>query len=410
MNWLTSSPHSRWLESETDRLLGFGLHSRVPSGGFARQTDSGAAQEGPAELWLTCRMIHVYALGQLLGRPGCTDLVDHGITALREVFADPIHGGWFARVRAAGDPEDSTKAAYPHAFVILAASSAVVAGRPGATGLLSDALSVQEQRFWDDDAGMVVEEWDREFATLDGYRGANANMHTVEAYLSAADVTGDRIWLDRAFRIVDRVVRQEAAAHGWRIPEHYDASWNALLDYNSDLPDDPFRPFGATPGHSFEWARLTVHTRAALGARGDVAPDWMLDHAVALFDTAVRDGWAVDGADGIVYTIDWSGQPVVRQRFHWVVAEAIGAAAALHAATGEARFAQWYQRFWDYAGRYLIDRENGSWWHELAPDNTVARTVWSGKADLYHAVQATLIPRLPLTPMIVPAVAAGLLR
>jgi len=36
--------------------------------------------------------------------------------------------------------------------------------------------------------------------------------------------------------------------------------------------------------------------------------------------------------------------------------------------------------------------------------------VWSGKADLYHAVQATLIPRLPLTPMIVPAVAAGLLR
>jgi mannose/cellobiose epimerase-like protein (N-acyl-D-glucosamine 2-epimerase family) len=43
----------------------------------------------------------------------------------------------------------------------------------------------------------------------------------------------------------------------------------------------------------------------------------------------------------------------------WVVAEAIGAAAALHAATGEARFAHWYQTFWDFAGRHLIDRENG---------------------------------------------------
>jgi hypothetical protein len=40
----------------------------------------------------------------------------------------------------------------------------------------------------------------------------------------------------------------------------------------------------------------------------------------------------------------------------------------------------------------------------------VARTVWSGKADPYLAVRATLIPRLPLTPMIAPAVAAGLLR
>src|SRR6185312_2368007 len=410
MNWLTSPSHARWLEGETDRLLGFGRRSALSSGGFGRQTDSGDAQDGPVELWITCRMTHLYALGQLLGRPGCAGMVDHGIAALRDVFADRQYGGWFAQVSGPGEPDDTTKAAYPHAFVVLAASSATVAGRPGAPEVLADALSVQDQRFWDEDAGMVVEEWDREFHTLDGYRGVNANMHTVEAYLSAADVTGDRIWLDRAVRIVERVVHREAAARDWRIPEHYDASWNALPDYNSDLPDDPFRPFGATPGHSLEWARLTVHTRAALAARGDAPPDWMLHDAVLLFDAAVRDGWAVDGTDGIVYTVDWSGEPVVRQRFHWVVAEAIGAVVADPAATGQARFAQWYETFWEYAGRYLLDRERGSWWHELAPDNTVARTVWSGKPDLYHAAQATLIPRLPLAPMIAPAVAAGLLR
>jgi mannose/cellobiose epimerase-like protein (N-acyl-D-glucosamine 2-epimerase family) len=134
----------------------------------------------------------------------------------------------------------------------------------------------------------------------------------------------------------------------------------------------------------------------------------MLPGAVTLFDTALADAWAADGADGFVYTVDWSGRPVVRQRFHWVLAEAVGAAAALHAATDEARFDEYYQRFWDYAGTYLVDRANGSWWHELGPDNAVARTVWSGKADLYHAVQATLIPRLPLTPMIAAAVAAGM--
>ena len=47
--------------------------------------------------------------------------------------------------------------------------------------------------------------------------------------------------------------------------------------------------------------------------------------------------------------------------------------------------------------------------NELGTDNEVSRTVWAGKADLYHAVQATLVPRLPLTPVIAPALAAGLL-
>ena len=36
---------------------------------------------------------------------------------------------------------------------------------------------------------MVVEEWDEAFTTLDAYRGVNANMHTVEALLAAADAT-----------------------------------------------------------------------------------------------------------------------------------------------------------------------------------------------------------------------------
>jgi mannose/cellobiose epimerase-like protein (N-acyl-D-glucosamine 2-epimerase family) len=254
---------------------------------------------------------------------------------------------------------------------------------------------------------MVVEEWDRTFTTLDGYRGVNANMHTVEAYLAAADVTGDRVWLDRALRIVERVVHGFARGNGWRLPEHFDAGWDALLDYNRETPAHPFRPFGATIGHWFEWARLTLHARAALEARGESAPAWMLDDAVSLFDAGVREGWAVDGAEGFVYTVDWEGAPVVRERMHWVAAEAIAAAATLHTATGDDRFDDLYAQWWDYVGRYVIDREGGSWWHELGTDNAVSRTVWAGKADLYHAVQATLVPRLPLAPVIVPALAAG---
>ncbi|MEV7973178.1 AGE family epimerase/isomerase [Cellulomonas sp. NPDC089187] len=408
MTWLTTPAHHRWLESETDRLLSFGHAAADPAGGFTRLDEVGRPQSGPWELWITCRMTHVYALGALLGRPGSAPLVDHGLRALTGVFQDQEHGGWFTEVGPDG-PVDDAKGAYPHAFVVLAAASATAVGRPGAAELLREALTVSERRFWDEDAGMVVESWDRGFGQLDPYRGVNATMHTVEAYLAAADVTGERIWLDRAVRMISRVVHGFARENQWRIPEHFDTGWAPDLEYNADTPAHPFRPYGATIGHWLEWARLTLHARAALTAAGDVAPAWMLDDAVQLFDAAVREGWAVDGAPGFVYTVDWSGQPVVRERMHWVVAEAIAAAAALHAATGDDRFDRWYATWWDYAQEFLIDRSGGSWWHELGTDNRVSRTVWAGKADLYHAVQATLIPRLPLTPVLAPALARGLL-
>jgi mannose/cellobiose epimerase-like protein (N-acyl-D-glucosamine 2-epimerase family) len=410
MTWLSSAAHARWLESESDRLLTFAAASRLDDGGFGWLDDDGAVDAAhPTQLWITCRMTHCFALGALLGRPGAGPLVDHGIAALTGTFADAEHGGWFGAVGPQG-PADDTKAAYGHAFVILAAASATAAGRPGADALLEQALDVSLRHFWDDDAGMVVESWDRTFTTSEPYRGVNANMHTVEAYLAAADVTGDRAWLDRAARITERVVHGFAAGNDWRIPEHFDTRWQPLLDYNADAPAHPFRPYGATIGHWLEWARLALHVRAGLAARGDATPDWLLDDAVALFDAAVREGWSADGSDGFVYTVDWTGQPVVRERMHWVLCEAIAAAAALHAATGDDRFDDAYRAWWDHAAERYVDADGGSWWHELGADGQVSRTVWSGKPDVYHALQATLIPRLPLGPVLAPALARGLLR
>ena len=135
-------------------------------------------------------------------------------------------------------------------------------------------------------------------------------------------------------------------------------------------------------------------------------PDWLLPAAAALFDRAVLDGWAVDGADGFVYTTDWDGNPVVRDRMHWVVAEGIAAAAALPTRTGDDRYADLAATWWAYAERYLFDRTYGSWHHQLDASNQVIDTVWPG-ADLYHAVQATVIPRLPLAPSLATAARGG---
>ena len=137
-------------------------------------------------------------------------------------------------------------------------------------------------------------------------------------------------------------------------------------------------------------------------------PSWLLPDAVSLFDASIREGWAVDGADGFVYTVDWSGRPVVRERMHWVAAEGTATAAALHDVTGESSYADWYATWWQHIETCFIDREHGSWHHELAPDLTPSSSTWEGKPDTYHAYQATLIPRLPLAPTLARALADGI--
>ncbi len=390
------------LAAETRRLLAFAAAARHPDGGFGWLDDVGGLDlDRPRELWITARMTHVFCVARLLGVDGAAELADHGVAALSGVFHDDRSGGWWAQVDRDGEPVARDKTAYEHAFVVLAASSAVAAARPGADALLSEALAVLD-RFHEPAHAMVAEQWDETFSVLDDYRGLNATMHSVEALLAAADVTGDPRWRARATAITQRVVGELAPAHDWLLPEHFDPTWTPLLDFNTDQPAHPFRPYGATIGHSLEWARLALQVRAA---DGTPATEHLLDHAVRLVDTAVEHGWAPDGAEGFVYTVDWDGTPVVRERMHWVAAEAVAVAAALHTATGEDRHRVRYEQWWAHAEAWFVDRERGSWVHERSASGGPSASTWSGKPDVYHAVQACLLPRLPLTPALAPALA-----
>jgi mannose/cellobiose epimerase-like protein (N-acyl-D-glucosamine 2-epimerase family) len=384
-------PDPSWLEADRRRHWAFARDSHHPAGGFAWLDDCGRPElDRPVELWITCRMTHVAALEVLLGNASAGAYLDHGVRALEGTLRDLEHGGWFASV-GPGGPVDADKRCYEHAFVLLAAASATTAGHPWGRRLLADAESVVDAHFWREDEAMCADVWDRTWTRLEDYRGANASMHAVEAFLAVHDATGDRRWLERALPIVEQLVHGVAREHGWRLPEHFTPAWEPVLDYNRDEPGHPFRPYGVTIGHLLEWARLSLHLRTALG---EAAPEWLLPHARALFDTAVRDGWHVDGVEGFVYTTDFDGRPVVRSRLHWVVAEAIAAASTLATTTGDAAYAEWYAVWWDHARRCFVDPVHGSWRHELDERNRPAGTVWHGKPDLYHAYQAALIPTL----------------
>ncbi len=103
------------------------------------------------------------------------------------------YGGWFSAIDRSGKVIDSGKTNYAHAHTLLAAASAVAAGIPGGDAALAAAAAAIDQHFWSDAEGCALESWDAGFSELEPYRGANSNMHSVEAYLAAGDVTGDPI-------------------------------------------------------------------------------------------------------------------------------------------------------------------------------------------------------------------------
>src|ERR1700733_15893914 len=132
----------------------------------------------------------------------------------------------------------------------------------------------------------------------------------MESCLAAGAVTGNPVWPARAASIATRLINDHARRNAWRIPEHYDGNWQPWPDYHLDHRDDPFRPYGTTPGHSFEWAPLLVTLGAALPA----PPPWLPEAAAALFDRAVADARQRDGHPVLLYPVDPGGQPVVTSR------------------------------------------------------------------------------------------------
>jgi hypothetical protein len=143
------------------------------------------------------------------------------------------------------------------------------------------------------------------------------------------------------------------------------------------------------------------------GGTGHTPLDGMV---VVLYDGGTtgsgNQSYAAFDLDG--YTTDAHGEPVVRERFHWVACEAALAAWALHRATGHDRWASRYAVAIGFLREHHVDTSNaGAWWHELSETNERIELTWVGSPDVYHALQTVLLPSLDLAPGLAAALAAS---
>jgi len=361
-----------------------------PDGGFFHyfRDDGSVYDASHRHLVSSTRFVFNYAMAaREFGNAEYLDAARHGLCYLRDVHRDATGGGYAWTIRD-GIAEDRTNHCYGVAFVLLAYSTALKAGIEEVRQWIDETWDLLESRFWDADAGLYRDEADAQWNFSD-YRGQNANMHMCEAMLAAYEATRGSRFLDRALVLAERMTRQQAAKAGGLVWEHYDRDWNVDWDYHRDDPKHLFRPWGYQPGHQTEWAKLLVILDGHLRER-DTPVDGLIDTARHLFDVAVQRAWDEEFG-GLCYGFGLGPEFAVcdDDKYFWVQAESLAAAARLADATGDARYWDWYERLWAYSWRYFVDHEHGAWYRILDRRNRKYSDEKSpaGKTD-YHTMGA----------------------
>lgn len=94
----------------------------------------------------------------------------------------------------------------------------------------------------------------------------------------------------------------------------------------------------------------------------------------------------------MAYPLDFDGQAANGSRFWWPIAEAIGAVAALITLGKMPEDEIWYRKRWTYASATFLNHKHGGWFPAVAENGNVVTSIFDGKPDNYHSLQACLFP------------------
>jgi mannose/cellobiose epimerase-like protein (N-acyl-D-glucosamine 2-epimerase family) len=380
----------RFLLDHIEHTMAF-YHPRAidPRGGFYHffKDDGTVYDPYTRHLVSSTRFVFNYAMAyRQFAEPEYLEAVQHGVDYLRRVHRNAQTGGYGWLLGKDG-VLDAANHCYGLAFVLLAYAHAQRVGVDGASKYIRETFELMERRFWSGAAQLYADEASPDWRQLSPYRGQNANMHSCEALLSAFEATGEQRYLDRAAAIAHSItVRQAALAQGL-VWEHYHDDWSVDWDYNRDDKTNIFRPWGYQPGHLTEWAKLLLildRHRARLS--GDSG--WLLPRATQLFDAALKHAWDSEHG-GIVYGFAPDGSICDGDKYFWVQAESLAAAALLADRARQDEYWNWYDRIWEYSWNYFVDHEYGAWYRILTRDNRKYSDEKSpaGKTD-YHTLGA----------------------
>lgn len=354
-----------------------------PAGGFYHcyMNNGEIYDKETRTLVASCRFVinycHMYSL---FGQEHYRERIIHGLHFLTQHHKHPNNQGYTWRLLGR-ERVDNTNHCYGLAFVLLAYARAAKCGIPQATAGMEETWALMERHFWLEQDGKYASEADEHWVLSD-YRGQNDNMHACEALIACYEATQESRYLSRALRVAENFTVHLAQPLGGQIWEHYHRDWSLDMEYAKGEKENNIRPWGVQTGHQTEWAKLLMilarHTQS----------DKFLPTAEALFNTAVQKGWDAQHG-GLIYGYAPDGEIYDTDKYFWVQAESLAAAALLAQHTGDDRYWQWYDKLWHYAWQHFVDHQHGAWFRILRADNSHydQRKSYNNKVD-YHTLGA----------------------
>jgi len=334
-------------------------------GGFIGRArrDGARVPDAPKGLVLNARLLWTFAAVYRTRRDDVyLRTARRAYEALDRDFRDPVHGGYYWMLDAAGKPIDDRKELYGNAFVVYAlAEYHQATGDEAARQRLVDLFDCIEHHARDSRQGGYFETFSRDWTPAatsslahgvdGGVKTMNTHLHLLEAYTNLVHAVRDERTtgaLRHLLEVFDEHI-YDGRDHYCKL--FFDRSWKSLKEMTSY-------------GHDIEAAWLL---RDAARALRDAR--WLertRQIAMEIGMAVERRGFDTDR--GLLY----EGTPdgvTNREKHWWPQAETVVGYLDLYESTGDPRWLDIAVRNWRYIEKHIVDPVHGEWFGRAAADH-----------------------------------------
>jgi mannobiose 2-epimerase len=279
-------------------------------------------------------------------------------------FVDPVHGGVFWLVDAAGAPLDDRKFSYAQAFAIYGWSEHYRAtGQERSLRQAVDIFRLLERHAFDSQHGGYGEAFSRAWVPLDDVRlsaedanepkSMNTHLHVLEAYTNLARAWPDALLRARLRALIDIFLDHVVDSNTHHVRLFFGDDWTP-------------RSETVSYGHDIEVSWLLLEAVDALhddALRARVGPI-----CLNLADAVLTE--ALD-AEGGVFNEALADGSVDTDKEWWPQAEAIVGFLNAYQETGRSAFLNAAGETWAFTSRHILDLQYGEWHRRVARDGTL---------------------------------------
>jgi mannobiose 2-epimerase len=362
---MNDTTYRKELEQELGSILRYWMRSTPDEqqGGFIGRIDAAdnPHPDAPKGLVLNCRILWTFSAtwrqtGILILRP----LAARAYEYINTYFVDRECGGFFWSLHPSGQPLNTRKQIYGHAFALYGISEYYRAtGDPAA---LDQAISIYQliEKYGGDERQQgYFEAFGRDWSPLEDLRlsekdvneqkTTNTNLHVLEAYTNLYHAWPDAVLRRRICLLLEVFTRHVVDPSTGHLRLFFTADWqprSTLISY----------------GHDIEAAWLLYAASLAI-EDGKIHQTRTL--AIGLADAAAE-GLDTDG--GLWY--EKEGDRLVREKHWWPQAEAMVGFLNVWRISGDRQWLKRSMAAWEFVKDHLRDPHGNEWYWGVLADGT----------------------------------------